>query len=99
MDARRRWLRRGEQVEFEVGMMSHSPHAGPDTPQAIKVVGVGPDGKSPAPLLCQQMKGFSLKIAIEPGTNRFKLAIKSEAEMSGETTDSGSSKTDGDPRG
>eukprot|EP01043_Picozoa_sp_COSAG02_P107174 COSAG02_NODE_43186_length_377_cov_0.830935_1_plen_35_part_10 len=35
-------MRRGEQVEFEVGLMSHSPHAGPDTPQAIKVVGVGP---------------------------------------------------------
>lgn len=93
MDARRRWLRRGEQVEFEVGLMSHSPHAGADTPQAIKVVGVGPAGESPAPLLCQQMKGFSLKIAIDPGTNRFKLAIKrEEAETDGE-------KADGDTRG
>lgn len=75
MDARRRWLRRGEQVEFEVGMMSHSPHGAADSPQATKVVGVGPDGTAPAPLLCQQMKGFGLKIEKDAETNRFKLNI------------------------
>ena len=75
MDARRRWLRRGEQVQFEVGMMRHSPHGAADSPQAIRVVGVGPDGTAPAPLLCQQMKGFGLKIEKDTATNRFKLNI------------------------
>ena len=40
MDARRRWMRRGEQVEFTVAQ-------GEDGPTASNVIGVGPNGETP----------------------------------------------------
>jgi hypothetical protein len=70
MGARRRWLRRGEKVEFTV---APGPHG--HGPQATRVVGVGPAGESPAPLLCQVSKGFKVKVALDEATGRFKLNI------------------------
>ena len=49
MDALKRWLRRGESVQFTVGVTLM-----PKGPQAMAVVGVGEDGQPGAPLLCQQ---------------------------------------------
>lgn len=49
MDAPKRWLRRGEAVQFRVGVA-----AVPKGPQATAVVGVGADGSVGCPLLCQQ---------------------------------------------
>ena len=48
MDARRRWLRRGESVQFKVGVGAKGKG-----PQAMGVVGLGPDGEE-VQLLCQQ---------------------------------------------
>ena len=67
MDARRRWLRRGEQVEFTVGEGEHGP-------QAIKVVGVGANGQR-SPLLCQVSKGYKVEIKPDGSSDRFKLNI------------------------
>ena len=49
MDAPKRWLRRGEAVKFTVGVTLV-----PKGPQAMQVVGIGPDGEPGALLLCQQ---------------------------------------------
>lgn len=49
MDAPKRWLRRGEAVRFTVGITLV-----PKGPQAMAVVGIGSDGETEAPLLCQQ---------------------------------------------
>ena len=49
MDAAKRWLRRGESVQFTVGVTLQ-----PKGPQAMGVVAVGVDGQPGAPLLCQQ---------------------------------------------
>ena len=70
MDAARRWLRRGEQVEFTVG--EHPLTGGT---QALDVVGVGADGTAPAPLLCQQMAGFKLSIVLDEEKGGFRLNI------------------------
>ena len=49
MDAPKRWLRRGEAVQFTIGVT-----LAPKGPQAMRVVGIGADGIPGAPLLCQQ---------------------------------------------
>ena len=49
MDSRRRWLKRGEKVQFTVGVGAKGKG-----PQAMAVVGVGEDDVVGAPLLCQQ---------------------------------------------
>jgi hypothetical protein len=49
MDSPKRWLRRGEAVQFTVGVT-----LAPKGPQAMAVVGVGADGEPGAALLCQQ---------------------------------------------
>ena len=48
---------------------------GPYGVQASAVVGVGPGGEAPAPLLCQVSKGFRVKVALDEATGRFKLNI------------------------
>ena len=49
MDVPKRWLRRGEAVQFTVGVT-----LAPKGPQAMQVVGLDTDGNPGAPLLCQQ---------------------------------------------